>query len=208
MLYFFNLYHGCCRDCGLACVSMVLGSLGIRKRYQTLCALCRTTSIWSVDLAHVLALCGAKVTLSTIYPGANPSYGDGKIPYYESFTRDYKRVETLFQTAHQVGITICHSSITIEQLQIILCSGKYLIIALIDSRKLIAPSVNSSNHVLYSGHYVVLHGWDGVEQCFQVKDPSLGPQSRCMSVQQFEAARKAYGTDEDLIFVEISAAPQ
>ena len=108
-----------CRDCGLACVLMVLRALGMRQHHMgtllevggggncvvhvpsaaggragpaailgapvalltthcllpppQLCwlQLCPTRSIWTIDLAHLLAACGACVQLLTITIGAN-----------------------------------------------------------------------------------------------------------------------------------------
>jgi hypothetical protein len=47
------------RDCGLACVLMVLKALGVtRCTLRGLRSLCSTTSIWTVDLAHLLVRLG------------------------------------------------------------------------------------------------------------------------------------------------------
>ncbi len=63
------------RDCGLACVLMALGGLGARRcDLRAMRRLCPTTSIWTVDLAHLLRRFGVDVTLCTITLGANPEF--------------------------------------------------------------------------------------------------------------------------------------
>ena len=56
-------------DCGLACVLMVVRALGASAHHcdlRTLRQLCRTTSIWTVDLAYLLRRFGADVTFTTV----------------------------------------------------------------------------------------------------------------------------------------------
>ena len=67
-----------CRDCGLACVLMVLRALGLRQYHMgSLLELCPTRSIWTIDLAHLLAAAAAaggwvgRVQLLTTTLGAN-----------------------------------------------------------------------------------------------------------------------------------------
>jgi hypothetical protein len=63
------------RDCGLACVLMTLGGLGARRcDLRVMRRLCPTTSIWTVDLAHLLRRFGVDVTFCTITLGANPDF--------------------------------------------------------------------------------------------------------------------------------------
>lgn len=180
--------------------------MNIPKPYATLCSLCGTKSIWTIDLAHLLARCGVPITMTTTFWGANPSYRENRLTYYETFSEDCSRVETLFRKASNAGITILQHSISIEKLIRILCTGKYVVIALVDSHTLSGghPFSDSKSMVGYAGHYVLLHGWDNVQQSFLVKDPSLGIESRKIRAYQFEAARKFYGTDEDMIFVSIT----
>ena len=64
-----------CRDCGLACVLMLLRGLGVQDiDLRSLCSLCPTTSIWTVDLAYLLRRFGAEVTFCTVTLGANPAF--------------------------------------------------------------------------------------------------------------------------------------
>ena len=86
------------RDCGLACCLMVLRALGApphRFSMPILQALCPTRSVWSIDIAHLLRACGARVTLATITLGANVAYVTERF-YAESMVEDEARVTRLF----------------------------------------------------------------------------------------------------------------
>jgi hypothetical protein len=63
-------------DCGLACVLMVLRTLGIHccDGIADLERLCRTTSIWTVDLAYLLNKFSVSFSFFTVTLGANPQY--------------------------------------------------------------------------------------------------------------------------------------
>ena len=63
------------RDCGLACVLMVLRALGATQcDLLTMRLLCQTTSVWTIDLAHLLRRFGVEVTFCTVTLGANPDF--------------------------------------------------------------------------------------------------------------------------------------
>jgi hypothetical protein len=54
---------------------MILGGLGARRcDLRVMRRLCPTTSIWTVDLAHLLRRFGVDVTFCTITLGANPDF--------------------------------------------------------------------------------------------------------------------------------------
>ncbi|ONM06742.1 guanylyl cyclase 1 [Zea mays] len=94
-------------DYGLACVLMVLRTLGIDccDGIADLERLCRTTSIWTVDLAYLLNKISVSFPFCTVTLGANPQYSA------ESFCReqlqeDIDRVDELFGKALDAGISI------------------------------------------------------------------------------------------------------
>lgn len=51
----------------------------------------------------------------------------------------------------------------------------------------------------YTGHYVVVVGYDPDLELFCIRDPAAGRKHVNVPVARFEAARKAFGTDEDLL---------
>ena len=56
-------------------------------------------SVWTVDLAHLLCLCGLKVTLTTTVLGTNPAYASDAF-YMENLAEDAGRVKHLFEVNH------------------------------------------------------------------------------------------------------------
>ena len=53
----------------------------------------------------------------------------------------------------------------------------------------------------YAGHYVAVVGYDLVKQTVTYRNPSLSDRECAMSFKDFDEARTAYGTDEDVIFI-------
>lgn len=61
--------------------------------------------------------------------------------------------------------------------------------------------------VWLAGHYVVLCGHDAATDCFMVQDPaSCRPYLR-LPATTFDSARRAFGTDEDLLFISAEGRP-
>lgn len=56
----------------------------------------------------------------------------------------------------------------------------------------------------YEGHYIVLCGYNADKCVIFYHNPSLKEVECCVSISSFEEARKSYGTDEDIIFVNIN----
>ena len=56
----------------------------------------------------------------------------------------------------------------------------------------------------YQGHYIVLCGYDTGAGVIFCKNPSLEDVECCVNIPSFDAARKSYGTDEDIIFINMS----
>ncbi|KAG4387484.1 hypothetical protein GLYMA_11G225300v4 [Glycine max] len=93
-------------DCGLACVLMVLKTIGVNNcDIQTLAELCCTTSIWTVDLAYLLQRFAVAFSYFTVTFGANPNYSIESF-YKEELPNDLVRVDLLFQKAVEAGIDI------------------------------------------------------------------------------------------------------
>lgn len=211
-------------DCGLACVLMILRALGAcRQSFTTLRTLCPTTSIWSIDLAHLLRQFGLHVTFYTVTIGANPHYANEKF-YMETMQEDEHRVRRLFQDAAPAGIHVEQRSVRVDELQQLLLSGLWLVLALVDKRQLVwaesgsrrGPSWGTSAEVainqavgtvdpVYTGHYIVLCGYCSQTDCFYAKDPAAEAETVSLPSGVVEVARRAFGTDEDLLLV---ALPQ
>ena len=75
----------------------------------------------------------------------------------------------------------------------------YLVIALVDKAKLVAAAKGGVN-VHYTGHYILIYGFDPGTGDYLIRDPSSVDTHR-MAAAELDAARRAYGTDEDLLFI-------
>ena len=54
----------------------------------------------------------------------------------------------------------------------------------------------------YTGHYIVLCGYDDRRGAFHARDPAGGAEEAAtVDAAALEEARKSFGTDEDLLFV-------
>ncbi|KAK9841797.1 hypothetical protein WJX81_003931 [Elliptochloris bilobata] len=225
-------------DCGLACALMVLRAAGVRSQsLQALRQLCPTTSIWTVDLAHLLRRFGLNVEFLTVTLGANPAYARER--FYRAHLRaDCARVSRLFQEADGAGIALQQRSLSQAELAGRLLSGRTLVIALVDKACLAGtpvrgiggqPSLEGSARPWepserlpvgampsappvgrprsahsYTGHYIVLCGYDAAADHFLLHDPAAAcsaPAAVC--AVQVDAARRAFGTDEDLLLVSL-----
>ncbi|KAG4923338.1 hypothetical protein GLYMA_18G032000v4 [Glycine max] len=196
-------------DCGLACVLMVLKTIGVNNcDIPTLAELCRTTSIWTVDLAYLLQRFAVAFSYFTVTFGANPNYCIESF-YKEELPNDLVRVDLLFQKAMEAGIDIQCRSISAEEISILILSGKYVAIALVDHNKLShvlqdvpVPGVFSNNSG-YTGHYVLICGYDAGADMFEIRDPGSSKKHKRISSKSLEEARKAFGTDEDLLLISL-----
>ncbi|KAK2968598.1 hypothetical protein RJ640_009426 [Escallonia rubra] len=166
-------------DCGLACVLMVLKTLGTSYcTIQELGQLCSTTSIWTVDLAYLLQKYSVSFSYFTVTLGANPNFSLETF-YKEQLPNDLERVDLLFKKALEAGINIECRSISGEEISLLILSGKYIAIALVDQYKLsqswlqdVPISGFHSDSSGYTGHYIVVCGYDAVTDEFEIRDPA------------------------------------
>ncbi|KAK7290081.1 hypothetical protein RIF29_04251 [Crotalaria pallida] len=196
-------------DCGLACVAMVLRTIGINDcGIQALAELCCTNSIWTVDLAYLLQRFSITFSYFTVTFGANPNYCVESF-YKEELPNDLLRVDMLFRKAMEAGIDIQCRSISGEEISVLILSGKYIAIALVDHNKLSLAWQEDDDHVPgifgnnpgYTGHYVLICGYDAGADMFEIRDPASSKKHKMVSSKSLEEARKAFGTDEDLLLI-------
>lgn len=197
-------------DCGLACVLMVLRATGISTcSIQELADICSTNSIWTVDLAYLLQRFCVEFSYCTITFGANPNYSIEEF-YKEQLPEDLLRVDLLFRKAHESGVIIQCRSVSIHEISCLLLSGNYIAIALVDQDKLskswleevFAAGLHNSNSS-YTGHYIVICGYDAVKNEFEIRDPASSKVHERISSRCLENARKSFGTDEDLLLINL-----
>jgi hypothetical protein len=181
-----------------------------------------TRSVWTIDVAHLLARAGLPVTLTTVTPGANPAY-EGEAFYSPTLARDAARVARLVAAAPAAGVDVQRRRVTAGELGARLLGGEEAVVALVDRRALAAAwppsgawggggggalSASSSSTTSssgYMGHYVVLCGYDPATHTFALRDPAAhaGPAPLRVPGAALDAARTAFGTDEDLLIVRV-----
>ncbi|XP_038721144.1 guanylyl cyclase 1 isoform X4 [Tripterygium wilfordii] len=187
---------------------MVLSTIGINDfSIQSLAELCRTTSIWTVDLAYLLQKFSVRFSYFTVTFGANPDFSVETF-YKEQLPNDLVRVDMLFQKAREAEINIQCRSISGEEISILILSGKYIAIVLVDQFKLsqswlenvIVSGFNSTGSG-YTGHYVVICGYDAAADEFEIRDPASSWKHERVSAKRLDEARRSFGTDEDLLLI-------
>lgn len=198
-------------DCGLACVLMALKTVGVNDcSIENLAEICSTTSIWTVDLAYLLQKFSVSFCYFTVTFGANPSYSV-ETYYKEQLPSDLGRVDTLFQKAVEAGISIKCRSISGKEICQWILSGKHIAIALVDQYKLtqywlgdVIGSGFIQSNVEYTGHYILICGYDADKDEFEIRDPASSRKRDRIPSKCLEEARKSFGTDEDLLLISLA----
>ncbi|XP_062506794.1 protein GUCD1-like [Corticium candelabrum] len=215
-------------DCGLACTWMALRALqGLEnmEAAQTFQQTCDQQgfgkSVWTIDLAHLLAQYGVLHQFFTETLGVDPSYADQ--PYYKTeFESATCRINSLFGKAEDLGINIGKRFVTLQQLYDHI-NDNGIAIVLVDSniinrkRRWHSSAVRflkfscfccfhgtDENQLLsYAGHYIVVCGYDKETNQILYKDPAQIEDLSVVTASTFEAARKAHGTDCDIILLKL-----
>ncbi|CAH1445364.1 unnamed protein product [Lactuca virosa] len=198
-------------DCGIACVLMVLRTLHINHYdIEDLQAFCNTNSIWTVDLAYLLHKFSINFSYITVTLGANPSFSLESF-YKKQLGDDIVRVNMLFNRSREAGINIECRSIKGDEIALLIMSGKYIVIALVDqfilSQSWIEDFYISDFYIGtsggYTGHYIVICGYDAVTDEFEIRDPAISRSRGTISSRCLEKARKSFGTDEDILLIHL-----
>lgn len=123
-------------DCGLACVEMVLRGVGSEVTPEELRELVGTASVWTVDLAFLLAARGVLPVYCTLQVGCNPGFTSEQF-YAERLRDDRDRVERLFARAlAQRQPRIEERAVSRAELCSHLSAGSAVAIVLVDRRRL------------------------------------------------------------------------
>jgi hypothetical protein len=191
-------------DCGLACVMMVLQHKGMSAPLEEMMKIAGTKSVWTVDLAYILSRYGVDFTFYTVTDGVRPEYGTEAF-YKLDIDADMVRVNKLFETAPQLNITIDKRSVDVSEILECVQRGG-MVITLVDKRLLptgstIARLIHQQLAAGFVGHYVIVCGHNPRTRCVLITDPACGDGRTAVPIAEYEAARKAFGTDEDLLLI-------
>lgn len=158
---------------------------------------CATTSVWTIDIAHMLRRFGIRVTMFTRVPGVNPAYIHER--YYEGVIMvDAERVTRLFGEASRSGIDVISRTLNTSELADAVLRDGTAAVVLVD-RTVLRQDTGADGYV---GHYILVVAWDGTAQQFVVVDPDApAPGVFRISPSALDAARSAFGTDDDVLVV-------
>jgi hypothetical protein len=198
-------------DCGITCLRMLVDHYQLDHAVfeQLLCAHDCNQSTWTIDLLHLLHQLGVRAVLHTITFGCSTNYDS--LPYYQQFiVQDRERVNRLFD---KESCNIRVGSLDWTNLRQHLIDNRRPCLVLVDANQLqcstcsrtivdrfldrVFPNVLST----YQGHYILIIGYETVDNNEYVHyvDPAK-TEHVCTTYQEnFDRARKAFGTDEDII---------
>jgi len=206
-------------DCGLACARMVLLALSCE---DSECSLGRlreelvSDEVWSIDLAYLLTGFGVRCEYRTVCldgPLSPSRYASA--PFYaSSLSDDAARVNALLADAADSGVAVRRCSLSAVELWNTL-RDEQLVIALVDARELYSAAAADEadegggrrDSRGFAGHYVVLAGIDDCTESYVVKDPGREEEELLVPATRLERARRASGTDEDLILLPFDQDP-
>jgi len=211
----------------VACLASVLSAVSIKGGARRLSiseataflpeGAAESKSVWTVDLAYGLKAYGIKdFFCTTTNNGVDPTHAELGF-YSKDFAEDENRVNVLINTAAENGILIEEESVGTDELVRWLSIPGNMVIALVNSVDLRCDScsgffgfrmLSCMARYLYGGyvgHYVLLQGHLSSGH-FVYHDPGQTHTGCKITYGEFERARKARGTDEDLVFVSTSTA--
>lgn len=200
-------------DCGVTCLKMLIDyyHFDLPSFDRLLDSYECNNSTWTIDLLYLLHKSGIQATLHTITIGCSPTYEN--VPYYEILLdKDRVRVNKLFNDeASNVKLgslewsdikkhlieqqTPCLVLVDAEKLRCSTCK-KALLHLVFD--KLVSTISSWSS---YQGHYVLVVGFmtNNNDEFVHYVDPGQNDTLCTMTRENFDLARKAFGTDEDII---------
>ncbi|KAJ8907074.1 hypothetical protein NDN08_003556 [Rhodosorus marinus] len=169
-------------DCGLTCAAMLLRRKLPNIGHKDLTERLESSSVWSIDLAYVLQSFGLDVSYWTTTTGIHPDYV--ALDFYNRvLDDDRERVERKFREARRHGVRVHNQSMRAQVLEAQIEENKMLAIVLVNChvlRCLECDRTDSSRQESsssvpckqFSGHYVVICGYDPQTEVFVIKDPS------------------------------------
>lgn len=195
-------------DCGVACVQMAMQARGIRDVNSVeLREQVATESVWSIDLAYLLAGYGLSATFYTSNAGVRPEYDEQEF-YRHHLTLDKVRVTQLFANASKRNVSVVLRNTSLDHIRTALTFGQQLVLVLVDKRllrcELCSPKLrrfDDCSHSGFLGHYVLLTHFHYPRNVFLMKDSSRQCMACVINADVLESARCAFGTDLDTICV-------
>jgi Guanylylate cyclase len=153
-------------DCGIACSEAILRARGVSVTVEELRLLCKTESVWSIDVAYLLR-CHFNVSLTyyTIAVGVRPEFEQEEF-YRKHLHADTVRVTALFEDAKRNDVRVVQRSLKISEILAAVQNGD-LVIILLDKRIISCLLCDESTSALspstaktgFIGHYCILYAY-------------------------------------------------
>ncbi|KAB0791565.1 hypothetical protein PPYR_03365 [Photinus pyralis] len=216
---FINLRHSRQRydwDCGIACVLMVLTEADRESFTRDFVSVCKDEgfhrSTWTIDLCYLLRRYNVDHNFYTVTIGIHPGYHSNAF-YRTVLAKDEQRINSRFGEAKMYGINVHEGSVEIVTiLRHLRLNGPAIVLT---NARLLTCDLCKLNKVSlelrqclpwpagYQGHYIVLCGYNKSRRKVYYRNPSFHNRVCVMSIDALEDARKSYGTDEDLILIDL-----
>lgn len=121
---------------------------------------------------------------------------------------DAVRVNRLFRAAERERVDVRTRRLSAAQLWAVMCEEETLVVALVDARRLPWASAEAAESTSqFVGHFVLLLAVDEDRGGYIVTDPGAEEERCFVHFQDLEAARRADGTDEDLLLIPAFQSP-
>ena len=185
-------------DCGPTALQMILEYFKEQHSREELINLVdsdKSGVTWTLGLARAVAELGFKTEFYTICLGFNPK--NYELEYYQKesdgASSSQQKLERLRKEAHKLGVKIEERSLSLEEL-LSKVSKNCIPIILLDWSKIKGTPD-------FIGHFVPIVGYD--EKNVYVHNQGFHNTSAFLSINRklFEEARKAKGTDEDIVYI-------
>ena len=197
-------------DCGLTCLRMLIDyyKLDLSSSNHLIESYECNKSTWTIDLLYLLHQLGIHAALYTKTIGCSPIYED--VPYYEGLIhRDRERVDKLF-TDEASNVKV--GSVEWSTMKTHLIEQQIPCVVLVDANKLkcytcqtvfdrLFHKIASISSSSYQGHYILVIGYqiDDSDEFIRYVDPAKNEKFCTTTKTNFDLARTAFGTDEDVI---------
>lgn len=187
----------------------MVSAVALQVTLKDLHKCCKREATWTIDIAYLLREYGLACVFYTTMRGVRPEY------FFQTFyrrlldPRDPERVIERFRNAERSGVKVSERTVSLSEIRSTVSQNDKLLLVLVDRcllrRSLCVAKLNTSNRYRSShgflGHYVLLYAFHEASDNFLVKDPASFQEFCVVPASNLEIARKAFGTDEDIIFI-------
>lgn len=185
-------------DCGPIALKMVLEFLGEKHSIEELRKRCETESsgvTWTAGIAKAAAELGFGVEFYSKHIDAN--HENYSLDFYKKETdgeeASKEKVGNLLKKCIELGVKVSERVLELDEV-LDKINENCTAIILLDWGKI-------KGEVDFTGHFVPITGYDK-EKVYVHNQGFINPtENLAISIDKFEEARKAKGTDEDIIFI-------